>query len=65
MESSRSTFDNVDNSAGTYRGPATIPVVRVRGTFTYAPLGFLGYLGFSAPTISVSQTERVIGGTFC
>jgi hypothetical protein len=59
------TFTNVDNSAGTYRGPATIPVVHVTGSFTYAPLGFLGYLGFPAPTVSVTHSERVLGGSFC
>lgn len=32
--------------------------IQVTGTFTYQPLGFWGYFGFSAPTITVTHTER-------
>ena len=57
------TFTNVDNSAGTYRGPPVIRIVNVAGNFTYASLGFWGFFGFSTPSVSVTQSERYIGGT--
>lgn len=57
------TFTNVDNSAGTYRGPSVILIVNVTGNFTYAPLGFWGFFGFSIPSVSVTHSERYIGGT--
>jgi Flp pilus assembly protein TadG len=50
----------VDNSAGTYRGGATITVVTVSTTFTDSSLGFFPYLGLTSPTISVSHSERAI-----
>ena len=58
-------FTNVDNSAGTYRGPNTIRIVNVIGNFTYVPLGFWGYFGFSIPVVQIAHSERVIGGTVC
>ena len=57
------TFTNVDNSAGTYRGPPVIRIVNVTGNFTYADLGFWGFFGFSTPSVRVIHSERYIGGT--
>ena len=56
-------FTNVDNSAGTYRGPSVIRIVNVTGNFAYASLGFWGFFGFSTPSVSVTHSERYIGGT--
>ena len=54
-------FNNIDNSAGTYRGGNIILVVTVTGSFPYPPLGFWGFFGFAIPNVSVSHSERVIG----
>jgi Flp pilus assembly protein TadG len=51
----------IDNSSGTYYGEPTIYTVTVRTTFTPATLGLLGFFGLSAPSISVTHQERVIG----
>ena len=42
-------------------GPDTIRMINVTGSFTYAPLAFWGFLGFSIPTVSASHSERCIG----
>jgi adhesin HecA-like repeat protein len=51
---------SVDNSAGTYRGGATITIVHVTTSFTDSSLGFFPYLGLTAPSISVTHSERAI-----
>jgi Flp pilus assembly protein TadG len=51
----------VDNTAGTYRGLATIQVVEVTTTFDYADVGFLSALGFDAISINAAHEQRVIG----
>jgi Flp pilus assembly protein TadG len=51
---------SIDNSAGTYRGGTTITVVTVSTTFADPSLGFFPYLGFTAPSIAVSHSERAI-----
>ena len=42
-------------------GPDQVRLISVTGSFTFAPLGFWGFFGFSAPAISVTHTERCIG----
>ena len=43
-------------------GPDEIRMINVTGSFTYAPLGFWGFLGLgSMPTVRASHTERCIG----
>jgi len=57
-----STFlDPVANSGGAYLAPDPVYIVRVQTTFTPSTLGLLGYFGLSAPTISVTHRERLIG----
>jgi Flp pilus assembly protein TadG len=56
-------IDSVDNSAGTYSGGSTIQLVTVSTSFPDPTLGFLGPLDLKAPTISVSNQERVVGGS--
>lgn len=51
---------DVDNTAGIYRGPAEIEVIRVTTTFDYADVGFLSALGFDAISIDAAHQERVI-----
>ena len=51
---------SIDNSAHTYRGDSTITIVTVATSFTDNSLGFFPYLGLTAPTISVSHSERAI-----
>ena len=53
----------VDNSSVTYAGGPTIRIITVSTTFADPTLGFLGLLGLSAPTISVSHQERSVGGS--
>jgi Flp pilus assembly protein TadG len=52
------------SNAGMYSGAAQIPIVTVSTAFTDQSLGFLGMLGFNAPTISASHQERWVGGSF-
>jgi len=54
------TCTSVDNSAHTYRGDSTITIVNVTTSFTDNSLGFFPYLMMSAPTISVSHSERAV-----
>ena len=54
----------VDNPAATFSGGAMIQVVTVSTEFVDPSLGFLGLLGLTAPTISVSHQERYVGGSF-
>jgi Flp pilus assembly protein TadG len=51
---------DVDNSAGTYRGPAEIEVIEVTTTFDYADVGFLSALGFDPISIGAAHQQRVI-----
>jgi len=46
-------------AVGECGGPDAIRIIHVTGSFTYAPLGFLGWA--TAPTISVAHAERCIG----
>lgn len=50
-----------DNSAGTFRGRAEIPIVRVNATVAYADLGMLSVLGLSSLTLSGAHEEVVVG----
>ncbi len=50
-----------DNSAGTYRGGAAIPIVQVTATVPYADLGFLGVLGLTTMTLRARYDQVVIG----
>ena len=54
------TIEDVDNSAGTYRGDSTIHVVHAATTFDYADVGFLGALGLPALSIDVTHEQRAI-----
>jgi len=51
---------DVDNSAGTYRGPAEIEVIEVTTTFDYVDVGFLSALGFDPISIDAAHEQRVI-----
>jgi Flp pilus assembly protein TadG len=51
---------DVDNTAGTYRGPAEIEVIEVTTTFDYADVGFLSALGFAPISIAAEHQQRVI-----
>src|SRR5687767_10995629 len=51
---------DVDNTAGTYRGPAEIEVVEVTTTFDYVDVGFLSALGFDPISIDAAHEQRVI-----
>jgi Flp pilus assembly protein TadG len=53
----------VENPAATASG-AMIQVVTVSTDFVDPSLGFLGLLGLTAPTISLSHQERYIGGSY-
>jgi Flp pilus assembly protein TadG len=48
---------------GTYRGGPMVSLVRVSTSFRDPSLGFFGFFGLTAPLISVSHQERVIGST--
>jgi Flp pilus assembly protein TadG len=51
---------DIDNTAGTYRGPAEIEVIEVTTTFDYADVGFLSALGFDPISIDAAHEQRVI-----
>ena len=51
----------VSNSTGSYVGASTIYLVTASTSFADPALGFFGFLGLGAPTISFSHTERSIG----
>jgi Flp pilus assembly protein TadG len=51
---------SISNSAGTYRGGTNIIIVTASTSYTESSLGFFPYLGLSAPTISVSHSERAL-----
>jgi hypothetical protein len=54
---------DIDNTDGTYRGPAEIDgikVIEVSTTFDYADVGFLSALGFDAISIDAAHEQRVI-----
>jgi Flp pilus assembly protein TadG len=60
------TCTPVDDSAGTYRGiggGSTVATVTASTSFTENSLGFFPYFGLTAPTISVSHSERAIPDT--
>ena len=48
-------------NGGTTSGTSYVQVVTVTATFSDPTLGFLGFLGLSTPTITVSHSERVVG----
>jgi hypothetical protein len=50
----------INNTAGTYRGPAQIWVIEVETTFDYADVGFLSALGLDAISITAAHEQRVI-----
>lgn len=50
-----------DNSGGTFRGQANIPIIRVTASVPFQDLGMLGVLGFSAITFNVQHDELHIG----
>lgn len=59
-----STVANGPTSCGTtrcYRPIGDIATVTVTSSVAYQPLGFLGYLGLNAITLTSSHQERVIG----
>ena len=49
------------NGGTTNGGTSYVQVVTVTATFSDPTLGFLGFLGLSTPTITVSHSERVVG----
>jgi Flp pilus assembly protein TadG len=60
------TCTPVDNSSGWYRGVGggtTVAIVTASTSFAYNSLGFFPYLGLTAPTISISHSERAIPDT--
>lgn len=50
-----------DNTAGAYRGGASIPLITVSTNVAYADLGLLSALGLSSPTLNVSHQQMHIG----
>jgi len=63
VEISYSFTTNQPNEDGlpSFRGGNVIESVTVSTTFTVPSLGFFGLLGLTAPTLSISHQERVIG----
>ena len=59
------SYTDITNDDGSgnkiYRGGASIKVVTVSTTFAYQNIGFLGYLGLGAITLSPSHEERYYG----
>jgi Flp pilus assembly protein TadG len=58
------TIANGATSCGStrcYRPIGDVPVVTVSTSVAYQPLGFLGFLGLNAITLTASHQERVIG----
>ena len=51
----------VDNSGGTYRGHAQIPVIEVTARAPYADLGMLSVIGFDSVELHVSHQQLWIG----
>jgi Flp pilus assembly protein TadG len=51
---------DIDNSAGTYRGDATIEVVHAATTFDYADVGFLSALSLPSISVDATQEQRAI-----
>jgi Flp pilus assembly protein TadG len=51
----------INNSAGTYRGGATIYTVQASTTFSYLDVGFLDTLGLPAISIVATHMQRAIG----
>ena len=57
----RSTVTNDDGSGNKlYNYSGNVPLVTVKATVPYQPLGFLGYFGLGTPTFVVSHEERVV-----
>lgn len=54
------TVTPINNSAGTYRGAATIYTVRSNTTFNYQDVGFLGALGLPAISVAATHMQRAI-----
>ena len=55
------TFTFVNNDAALYRALPQLRIVHVTGSFTWAPLGFWGFLGFASVNVTVTHSERWIG----
>lgn len=55
------SLTTIANPSNAYLGPNPLYVVNVTTTFTPSTLGLLGYFGLSAPSISVTHQERLIG----
>ena len=55
------TFTFVNNDAAIYRGLPQLRIVHVTGSFTWAPLGFWGFLGLASVNVTVTHSERWIG----
>jgi Flp pilus assembly protein TadG len=51
---------NINNSAGTYRGEATIHTVQATTTFNYADVGFLGALGLPPLSVTATHMQRAL-----
>jgi Flp pilus assembly protein TadG len=51
----------VNNSAGTYRGRAQMPVIQVTASAPYSDVGLLSILGFSTIQLQVSHQQLWIG----
>ena len=54
------TIENINNSAGTYRGDTTIHVVHAATTFDYADVGFLAALGLPALSVDATHEQRAL-----
>ena len=54
------TIEDIDNSAGTYRGDSTIHVVHAATTFDYVDVGFLAALGLPALSVTATHEQRAI-----
>ncbi|MEE9139688.1 MAG: TadE/TadG family type IV pilus assembly protein [Alphaproteobacteria bacterium] len=53
---------SVDNAAGTFRGGATIPIIRATAAVAYTPPGsFLGLFGVNGITFQLAHEQRYIG----
>lgn len=47
----------IDNSASTWHGGPSLPIVTVTASAAYQDLGMLGVLGLTAPTLTVSHQQ--------
>jgi TadE-like protein len=56
-----SVAECVDNSAGTYRGRAQMPVIQVQASATYVDLGLLTIIGVGAIDLEATHQQIWIG----